>query len=142
MSDRNPLKNLLKRVLKRELVTKHGARAVYSHLLQNKQYHLQNKQQSKSGGSQASHHCHTSKVVQQKQQETNASSKSVDIHHQQKHHQHHKQTQCVYSLCDCVSSPVVAMLAHRSLPPAGSITQHTHCCIRWGAARIRFSFGI
>ena len=96
MSDRNPLKNLLKRVLKRELVTKHGARAVYSHLLQNKQNllqnkqnHLQNKQQSKSGGSQASHHCHKSKVVQQKQQETNASSKSVHVH-QHKHNQHHK----------------------------------------------------
>ena len=89
MSDRNPLKNLLKRVLKRELVTKHGARAVYSHLLQNKQNHLQNKQQSKSGGS--IHHCQKSKVVQEKQ-ETNASSKSVDIHqhHQHTHNQHHK----------------------------------------------------
>ena len=99
MSDRNPLKNLLKRVLKRELVTKHGARTVYSHLLQNKQNLLQNKQnhlQNKSGGSQASHHCHKSKVVQQKQQETNASSKSVHVHHQHnqnnqhKHNQHHK----------------------------------------------------
>ena len=86
MSDRNPLKNLLKRVLKRELVTKHGARAVYSHLLQNKQNHIQNKQQSKSAGS--IHHCHKSKVFQQKQ-ETNASSKSVHVH-QHKHNQHHK----------------------------------------------------
>ena len=58
MSDRNPFKNLLKRVLKRELVTKHGMRGISARLLQNKQ--MEKKQTG---------HCHLSKVDQKKQQQ-------------------------------------------------------------------------
>ena len=76
MSDRNPFKNLLKRVLKRELVTKHGMRALTARLLQNK------KEQNKSVSTQAqTGHCHISKVPQNKPQQTNASSQSEHNHH-------------------------------------------------------------
>ena len=65
MSDRNPFKNLLKRVLKRELVTKHGMRAISARLLQNKQ--LEKKQTG---------HCHVSKVDQKQQQQTVANEQN------------------------------------------------------------------
>ena len=75
MSDRNPFKNLLKRVLKRELVTKHGMRALTAQLLQNKKEQNKGTTQSQTG------HRHISKVFQTKPQQTNASSQSEHNHH-------------------------------------------------------------
>ena len=79
MSDRNPLKNLLKRVLKRELVTKHGMRALTAKLLQNK------KEQNIGAAQTQTGHCHISKVPQNKPQQTNSSFQS-----EHNNHHHHK----------------------------------------------------
>ena len=69
MSDRNPFKNLLKRVLKRELVTKHGMRGISARLLQNKQ--MEKKQTG---------HCHVSKVDQKKQQQQTVANEQNNEH--------------------------------------------------------------
>ena len=69
MSDRNPFKNLLKRVLKRELVTKHGMRGISARLLQNRQLEKQ-----QTG------HCHLSKVDQKKQQQQTVANEQNNEH--------------------------------------------------------------
>ena len=74
MSDRNPFKNLLKRVLRRELVTKHGMRALTARL-------LQDKEQKGSSGAQTDQCSHLSKLPQKMQQQTNGQSKHNNHHH-------------------------------------------------------------
>ena len=71
MSDRNPFKNLLKRVLKRELVAKHGMREISARLVQNKQ--LQKKSASGQTGL-----CHVSEVGQKKTQQRDAGRPSEE----------------------------------------------------------------